>query len=566
MPRWLHMEHFKRRTDFKLNGPPATPATSGKGLFHPSPPKMIPIVSNILVSNIFTLPVSLNNHSDKVIQFLVDTGSAVSVLPLSYRTEPTAYDTTYLQAANGSAIKSTGYKTLQFSIKNFRETFSWRFIVADVSQPILGADFLSHYKLLVDCANKTIIKITDFHRSDSHNTEALVFTPIYNIQQGTSMVTNLSENLTAELKNFITHKCHNTIKKDTSFKTLVTTKHYIITSNTAPLRQKRRELAPEKRAAAEKEFLELEKSGIVRRSTSPWASPLHLVLKKDGSVRPCGDYRQVNNVTQHDSYPLPLITDILHRLEGSKIFSTIDLRKAYHQIPVADIDVPKTAVTTPFGLFEYLYMPFGLRNAAQTFQRHIDIVLSNLPFAFPYIDDILIASKDEQQHVQHLKIIFSKLHQHNLQVNWEKCRFLSASVKFLGHLISNKGHSPLPERLLAIKNISLPNTVTELRSFLGTINFCHRYIPNCSQLTAKLSSISSGPKRSKIHWTEDTRLEFEALKNKLQQLHTLAYPISSAPLFLTTDASTIAAGAVLHQLIDNQHQPIEFFSVKFSSA
>jgi len=312
---------------------------------------MKPVVSNILVSNIFTLPVSLTNHSDKVIQFLVDTGSAVSVHPLNYRTEPTAYDTTYLQAANGSAIKSTGYKTLQFSIKNFRETFSRRFIVADVSQPILDADFLSHHKLLVDCTNKTIIKITDFHRSDSPNTEALVFTPIYNIQQGTSTVASLSENITAELKNFITHKCHNTIKKDNSFKTAFTTKDYIITSNTAPLRQKRHELAPEKQAAAEKEFLELEKSGIVRRSTSPWASPLHLVLKKDGSIRPCGDYRQVNNVIQHDSYPLQLITDILHRLEGSKILSTIDLRKAYHQIPVADIDVPKTAVTTPFELF-----------------------------------------------------------------------------------------------------------------------------------------------------------------------------------------------------------------------
>jgi len=160
----------------------------------------------------------------------------------------------------------------------------------------------------------------------------------------------------------------------------------------SPYQRKATMIPPEIRSAVEKDILTLKKDGIVRRSASTWATPLHIVTKKDGTVRPCGNYRLLNSATVPDSYPLLLITDIFHRITSSTIFSTIDLHKVYHQVPVNPTDIAKTAVTTPFSLFEYIRMPFGMHNSAQTFQRYIDEILDDFTFANPYIDEILIAS------------------------------------------------------------------------------------------------------------------------------------------------------------------------------
>jgi hypothetical protein len=165
---------------------------------------------------------------------------------------------------------------------------------------------------------------------------------------------------------------------------------------------KARRLDPDKLRKTEAEFRELEAACIIRRSDSPWSSPLHMVRKKDGSWRPCGDYRRLNLATTHDRYPLPSILDLSNKLHGCKFFSCIDLVKGYHQIPMAAQDIAKTAIITPFGLFEYLFMPFGLRNAAQTFQRFMDSILKHLPFVFCYLDDIIIASHSLEEHIEHL--------------------------------------------------------------------------------------------------------------------------------------------------------------------
>ena len=208
--------------------------------------------------------------------------------------------------------------------------------------------------------------------------------------------------------------------------------HEIETSG-RPVASKYRRLDAEKLAAAKAEFRSLEQQGIVRRSSSSWASPLHMVKKSDGSWRPCGDFRRLNLQTEPDKYSVPNIADLAAKLHGARVFSKLDLRKGYHQVPMKPADVPKTAICTPFGLFEFLRMPFGLKNAGQTFQRMMDDILGDLDYCFIYMDDLLIASPDEATHVLHLREVLSRLQAAGLVLNVEKCQFGVKSVEYLGH-------------------------------------------------------------------------------------------------------------------------------------
>uniref|UniRef100_A0AAV2LIV6 ribonuclease H n=1 Tax=Knipowitschia caucasica TaxID=637954 RepID=A0AAV2LIV6_KNICA len=191
----------------------------------------------------------------------------------------------------------------------------------------------------------------------------------------------------------------------------------------------------------------MERLGIIRRSDSPWASPLHVVPKPDSGWRPCGDYRRLNDATTPDHYPVPHIQDFSVHLAGKSVFSKVDLVRVYHHVPVHPADIPKTAVVTPFGLFEFLRMPFGLKNAAQSFQRLMDSALRDMPFLFVYLDDVLVASSSEEEHLTHLRVLFTWLDQHGLIINPAKCVFGVPSIKFLGHLISSEGAAPLPSKV-----------------------------------------------------------------------------------------------------------------------
>jgi hypothetical protein len=294
-----------------------------------------------------------------------------------------------------------------------------------------------------------------------------------------------------------------------------------------------------------------------------------MVKKPNGEWRPCGDYRVLNDKTIPDRYPLPFIQDITTILTNKQIFSKIDLQRAYHQIPINIDDIPKTALITPFGLFEYTRMAFGLRNAAQTMQRVINSALSGLDFTFAYIDDILIASENEQQHLQHIEAVLKRIQQHQLTINPEKCEFGVPALKFLGHLITAGGFKPLPEKVDAIRSVKQPVLACELKSFIASINFYRRFIPEAAENQQILQNLIIGNKKkdkTQIVWTPEAEEAFKQSKEELANAVTLFYPKDNASLSLHTDASDTSVGAVVNQLINNELQPLGFYSKKLTIA
>ena len=253
----------------------------------------------------------------------------------------------------------------------------------------------------------------------------------------------------------IIDKYHTSFTEFNANTKIIKTNHSIITDG-KPVHAKVRQLAPDKLAAAKTIFDDLLKNNIITPSTSEWSSALMLKQKSDKSWRACGDYRALNNITKPDVYPIPLIKDIITRIKNAKFFSKIDLQKAYHQIPIHVNDICKTAITTPFGMFEYRQMPFGLRNAAATFQRFMDKTLYNIPNAVTYLDDILIASPTYEKHLTDIETIIERLQTNGLKLNYKKCEFIKPEINFLGHTLNENGIKPIKNKLEIIKNYQTP--------------------------------------------------------------------------------------------------------------
>lgn len=309
----------------------------------------------------------------------------------------------------------------------------------------------------------------------------------------------------------------------------------------------------------------------IRPSSSPWSSPVLLVKKKDGTKRFCIDYRKLNAVTKKDVYPLPRIDDALNHLSHMKYFTTLDLISGYYQIPIREEDKEKTAFTTHSGLYEFNVMPFGLTNAPATFQRLMNVTLAGLNWktCLVYIDDILIFSRTFDEHMSRLREVFDRLRGSNLKVKPSKCRFAYFETNYLGHVISEKGIRPDPDKVKAILNWHedrIKKDITQVRSFLGICNYYRRFVRNFAQKAHPLTDLLK--KNTNItEWSQECSIAFNTLKSCLITQPVMRYPDFTKPFLLQVDASNFGIGAVLAQCDEKgKDHPVAYWSRKLTDS
>ena len=319
-----------------------------------------------------------------------------------------------------------------------------------------------------------------------------------------------------------------------------------------------------------KQTSDLLQADIIRISHSEWAAPVVMVPKpsREGKRewRMCVDYRGLNARTVKDKYRIPSMKDLYRKLRGSKIFSNIDLRSGYYHIPIAEEDKHKTAFITDDGLFEWNRMCFGFTNAPAVFQRAMDKIFKGLPFVVIYLDDVIICSENEQQHMNHLRIVFDRIREYNLKLRLIKCRFFKREIKYLGLIVNEHGVSGDPEYIRRILQLKQPENIKEVERLIGMVNWLGKFIPNLAKITAPLCAMKGKDKPGFI-WTMEQERSFMALKDAVLKSKLLRHPDFDREFFVQTDASDHAIGAVLLQDFGNGFlEPIEFASRKFTDS
>ncbi|KAD5508277.1 hypothetical protein E3N88_15980 [Mikania micrantha] len=306
-------------------------------------------------------------------------------------------------------------------------------------------------------------------------------------------------------------------------------------------------MAPLELKELKEQLQELLELGFIRPSVSPWGAPVLFVKKKDGSMRLCIDYRELNKITIRNRYPLPRIDDLFDQLQGAKCFSKIDLRSGYHQLKIKDSDVSKSAFRTRYGHYEFLVMPFGLTNAPAVFMDLMNRVFRKFldKFVIVFIDDILIYSKSKEEHEGHLRIVLETLRQKKLYAKFSKCDFWLSQVTFLGHVVSAEGIMMDPAKIEAITKWPRPTSATEVRSFLGLAGYYRRFVEGFSVIALPLTQLLR--KGVKFSWNDDREKSFEELKKRLVSAPILTLPSGSGGFQIYSDASKKGLGCVLMQ-------------------
>ena len=316
---------------------------------------------------------------------------------------------------------------------------------------------------------------------------------------------------------------------------------------TSPISKTPYRMAPVELKELKEQLHELLEKGFIRPSVSPWGAPVLFVKKKDGSMRLCIDYRELNRVTVKNKYPLPRIDDLFDQLQGACVFSKIDLRSGYHQLKIKKEDIPKTAFRTRYGHYEFIVMPFGLTNAPAAFMDLMNRVFKDYldRFVIVFIDDILVYSKSKGEHEEHLRKVLQVLREKQLYAKFKKCEFWLDRMVFLGHVVSSKGISVDPSKIEAVVNWSRPTNVGEIRSFLGLAGYYRRFVEGFSKIASPLTQLTR--KNVKFQWSEECEKSFQELKHRLVSAPILTIPSASAGFVIYSDASKKGLGCVLMQ-------------------
>lgn len=342
--------------------------------------------------------------------------------------------------------------------------------------------------------------------------------------------------------------------------------HKIVTTS-EPIKQRSYRVSPFIQEQIDKEVKYMLENDIIEPSHSAWSSPVIMVPKRDGSYRFCVDYRRLNRVTKKDAYPIPYIATILDKLRNAKYLSTIDIKSAYWQVPVAAESREYTAFTIPGrGLYHFKRMPMGLSNSPATWQRLADRLLGAElePNAFVYLDDIIVVSDNFEKHIEVLGKIFSRMIAAGLTFSREKCKFGLSELKYLGYIVNANGLLVDPEKVKAILDIPPPKKVTEVRRILGVASWYRRFIPSFSTVIAPMTELLR--KNKEFIWSDACDTSFQTIKNSLVSAPILSCPDFSKPFIVQTDASAYGIGAVLSQQHDTGEQVICYISRSLSRA
>lgn len=433
-------------------------------------------------------------------------------------------------------------------------------MVPDIESPlILGVDFWRSFDLCPKLLSSEGITFLDSPLSELKVGINDAFIQSYdNLDDSQKLI---ADNIIEQFKDISTDR------KGLGRTNLIT--HRIDTGDAQPVRQRYYRMSPEKQRILTDQVDEMLSLDVVEPCESAWSSPVLIVYKSNGQPRFCLDSRKLNSVTKKDAYNLPYVAEILDNLRDAKYLSSVDLSKAFWQIPIAPEDRDKTAFYVPGrGTLHFKTTAFGLTNAPATQQRLVDLLFGDFDLkTFAYLDDIIVISSSFEEHVSLLLRVLDKLKMANLTVNLDKCKFFRSQLKYLGYVVDANGLRTDPEKVEAILNYPTPTCRKDLKRFLGTATWYRRFVPNFSTIAGPLNKLTSNKKNAPaFKWSPEADAAFQKLKECLVSAPVLSCPDYSLPFEVHTDASNYGVGAMLTQVIDGKEHPIAYMSRSLTSA
>uniref|UniRef100_A0A5S6QWK9 RNA-directed DNA polymerase n=1 Tax=Trichuris muris TaxID=70415 RepID=A0A5S6QWK9_TRIMR len=509
----------------------------------------------------------------------VDTGAAVSIVrkDLLYGLRlDQALRRTNVQvlSAGGNAIHVRG--TINLGIRfDGAETIPHDLLVAEnLTCPcLIGADFLRLHKCIIDL-DKGVLKVSGrdialMSVKDNGVSHSIDKPPCLMkqrekfgelIEPMLPEANNMGEVAKTHLQDLLwsAREVISTSEEDLGKTSLV--KHRIKTGNVRPIKVPGRRMPFARRQEVQSFIERMLRQGIIEQACSPWSAPVVLVRKKDGGQRLCVDYRQLNAITEKDALPMPRIDDTLDMLRGARWFSTLDLASGYWQVEMHPADKQKTAFSTPDGSYQFRVMPFGLSNAPATFQRLMGNVLAGLlgTKCLVYLDDIIVFSTTEAEHLSRLKEVMGRIHAAGLKVKPSKCKLMRREVLYLGHVVSEKGIAVDETKCEAVTGWPTPRNDHELRQFLGLASYYGRFVKGFADLASPLYELLR--KENRWEWSRTRENSFQVLKEALIGAPVLTLPDWQNPFILDVDASNDCLGAVLAQKMDDDEHPVAYAS------